>query len=136
MGFFGLLHPQLKTQLNVLEDVLYAEIDVAIVTSVPPLKRSIEAISEYPSIKRDVTFKQNVASFAEEVSEKLFSLKPLYLQAITIRDSFKKGDEPFRRVTYRLHFQSVEKTLSHEDVDALMEDILRKAKEQFSLEIA
>lgn len=134
VGFFGLLHPSLKEKMALLDDVVYGELDVLMLTSLS--LAGIEPISDYPSIKRDVTFKLEENCFAGDICEKITLLKPPHLHSIAIRDSFKKSDESFRRVTYRLHFQSPSRTLSHEEVDAIMADLFAQAKEQFGLSMA
>lgn len=134
VGFFGLLHPHLKEKMDLLDDVVYGELDVFAMTALS--SAAMESISDYPSIKRDVTFKLEENCFAGDICEKISSMKPNYLNSITIRDSFKKGDENFRRVTYRLHFQSPSRTLSHEEVDEVMTNLLAQSKEQFGLSMA
>jgi phenylalanyl-tRNA synthetase beta chain len=135
VGFLGMIHPQLKTGLDLLDDVVYAELDTASIVGFRP-KSVKEEISEYPSIKRDVTFMVKEDSRAEEVCEHIFSIKPSFLHDITIRDAFKKNEEAFRRVTYRLHFQSPLRTLAHEEVDVVMADLLVKMKENFYFQMA
>jgi phenylalanyl-tRNA synthetase beta subunit len=58
------------------------------------------------------------------------------LTDVQIADDFTKVDESFRRVTYRMVFQSRERTLKHEEVDAAMSQILGELKEKHGILLA
>ena len=136
VGFFGLLHPQIRARLDLLDDVVYGELNAEAMTSILLQKKEREILSEYPSIKRDATLQIPLDGYANIVCDQMFSLRPENLCAVTIKDSFKKPEEPFRRVTYRLHFQSASRTLSHEEVDRAMATLLNELEEKFHLQRA
>jgi phenylalanyl-tRNA synthetase beta subunit len=54
---------------------------------------------------------------------------------VSIVDCFQKEDEEFRRITYRLTFQSTERTLLKEEVDAAMDTLLAEMKARYQLEL-
>jgi phenylalanyl-tRNA synthetase beta subunit len=51
-------------------------------------------------------------------------------------DDFTKADESFRRVTYRVAFQSRERTLKHDEVDEAMTRLLCDLKEKHGILLA
>jgi phenylalanyl-tRNA synthetase beta subunit len=58
------------------------------------------------------------------------------LSATAIVDDFKKPDEDFRRVTYRVIFQRPDRTLRHEEVDQAMAGLMEILKSKHSVEMA
>jgi len=56
------------------------------------------------------------------------------LAIIQIIDNFRKPEEDFRRVTFRLTFKSKERTLAHAEVDAAMSVVMAElARHQFEM---
>lgn len=124
IGFFGNIHPQLKTSLQLGQDLLYAEIDVSKIYAMIPPARNICCPCEFPSIKRDLTLKLPRKVLASTVIDCIKKACPQYLCNVCIVNTFEKKEEDFRRVTYRLSFQSSERTLQHAEIDAVIEDLL------------
>ena len=53
-----------------------------------------------------------------------------------ITDDFKRESEEFRRVTYRITFNSKERTLAHGEVDLAVQEILTRLKDEHRIELA
>jgi len=91
-------------------------------------------VTEYPSIKRDLTFKLPIGIHADELIEKTGPQPDL--QKISIVDAFQKKDEEFRRITYRFLFQSDTRTLLHDEVDCSIQTILSHLEKEHNLILA
>lgn len=124
-GFMGCLHPQIQEKLELTEDLVYVELDVAKCMQCWH-RRELKIVSEYPSIKRDITLKIPKRCLAYEIVEYIHLMKVPDLKGVSIVDAFQVDEEDFRRVTYRCTFQSVSRTLQREEVDEVMEGILAK----------
>lgn len=133
-GFFGRIHPLLKEKLGLSCDVVYAQIDIEKLAQTSSEAHS-PVFSDFPSIKRDLTLPIPKTIFASDVIQNMHSLHPQYLQDVSIVDCFQKEDEEFRRITYRLTFQSTERTLLKEEVDAAMDTLLAEMKAWYQLEL-
>jgi phenylalanyl-tRNA synthetase beta chain len=123
-GFFGLLHPKLRERLALEEPMLYAELDVEALLRMCQKLQVAGRFSEYPAVTRDMTLKLPYGVSAGSVADRIRSLHGEPLQQIQIVDSFQKKDESFRRVSYRLLFQSEKRTLERDEVDTAVESIL------------
>ncbi len=134
-GFFGVVHPGIKDALECKYPLLYAELDVASLLVVAK-DRDFARPVDLPAIRRDITLKLGDKELAGKISRVIADLKPVNLQQVRIVDNFKKPEEAFRRVSYRLIFQSAERTLEHAEVDMAMAQILGVLKEQHQLELA
>lgn len=135
LGVFGLIHPLLKEYVGASGDIFYGELSVARILRAQE-ERPYPVPSDYPMIKRDLTLKVPARSYAGKISGWIREAKPAHLKGISITDDFRKGDEDFRRVTYRLSFQSAERTLEHAEIDAEVTKLLETLKEKHQVEMA
>lgn len=134
-GFFGLIHPRLRQELELRHDLIYAELEASqLFRLIRP--GQYEPQVDLPAVRRDITLKIPAAMHAGRVIEAVESLKQPDLRQVVIADHFVKAGEEFRRVTYRLTFQNAQRTLEHGEVDAFMEEILKHLREKHSLELA
>lgn len=135
LGIYGLIHPKIAQYTDLRQDLVYGEF------SGEKLAREIEGAvfsepSDFPSIRRDITLKVPMQFFCEKIRTAIGGGKVNNLIDLKIVDDFRKESEDFRRVTYRLTFQSSEKTLAHEVVDLEMTKILELLKSEHNLELA
>ena len=129
-GFFGQLHPAIQAELDVKQELLYAELSCAALATLND-NASYQKQTEFPAIRRDLTLRVNLKQFASDVEKGIRSFEGFngeladILTDIQTLDDFKKGEEDFRRVSFRLTFQSKLKTLEGQVVDGLMEGLFR-----------
>lgn len=123
VGFFGLLHPELAERIELRAPFVYAELDMGLLQRVR--QRPLVVASEFPAVRRDLTLKIPLRSMAGRVLRHIDELKRENLLNVAIVDEFRKADEEFRRVTFRLTFQRVDRTLENAEVDLDVQEILK-----------
>jgi phenylalanyl-tRNA synthetase beta subunit len=134
------VHPEIKAAIGARQDFVFAEFDVDALIELEQKGRYREP-SEFPAVRRDVTLKIPPRSLAGRVSRTVRDMDQIALvkdalREVSIVDHFQKPDEKFRRVTYRVTFQSAERTLESAEVDKAMEAILAGLKDKHGLELA
>ncbi len=134
-GCFGLVHPAVKEALEVPGDMFYGELDVVRLLKVLE-ERPYPTPSDFPTIKRDLTLKVPLRVYASKIQSWIREARPGFMTGIAILDEFRKQDENFRRVTYRMSFQSREKTLEHAEIDAQVQKVLEQLKAKYQIELA
>lgn len=135
LGSCGLIHPALRDRLGLRHDLMYAQLDAAKLVKHMTVNR-LTAPSDFPVVRRDITLKLDSMFFAGKLSNAIGEGGFQNLSEIAIVDNFKKAEEDFRRVTYRLTFQSPERTLESSEVDRAMEEILSMLKTEHAVERA
>lgn len=135
VGFFGVIHPQLQAQIDLQTKMLYAELDVERLCKLMRA-RDYRQASDLPAVWRDLTFKLPLRSLAADTAKFIRESDPQNLQYIDVVDDFRKKEESFRRVSYRLIFQHADRTLEGAEVDAEIEKILAHLKGRHQLELA
>ncbi len=135
LGTLGLIHPELKRRLDLRSDFAYAELEVDLLAKLKA-EVTFSMPVDLPAITRDITLKMPLRAMAAQVLKIVSELKLAILERVFIADHFKKPDENYRRVTYRLVFRDAKRTLQHEEVDRALEQILGDLKSKHQLELA
>lgn len=136
VGRIGLIHPMIKERLGLKEALAFVELDTG--KLYPLLDRPAGAISvsEFPGIYRDLTLKLPLREQAGRVNRLVTDGNLPNLRSVQIVDDFKKADEEFRRVSFRLYFQSAERTLSAEEVEVTIGRLLTELAERHGISLA
>jgi phenylalanyl-tRNA synthetase beta chain len=135
VGFFGVIHPAIREAYDLKIPGMYAELDLRLASKLSGKTDSAE-VSDFPSISRDMTLMLDRKDQAGRILRLIKDAQLTALKETRIVDDFFKPDEPFRRVTYRVVFQSGERTLKHEEVDAAMTTLLAELKDKHKIGLA
>jgi phenylalanyl-tRNA synthetase beta chain len=123
VGSFGLVHPVITAKLGVKADVLFAELEADKLIDLMR-ERVRNVVSVYPSVWRDFTVKVPTKEFASKVISTVNETKNSLIADCYLVDDFKREGEEFRRLSFRVVFQSVERTLEGKEIEAGCKEIL------------
>jgi phenylalanyl-tRNA synthetase beta chain len=135
IGVFGVVHPHITKASNFIRDFMYAEFYLPRMAELL-CERELARVVDFPSIKRDITLKVKAGLLADEIKRRIAGMREDNLASVEVVDDFKRADENFRRVSFRVSFQSSERTLEHAEVDIAMESITKRLKDKDRLEMA
>lgn len=132
-GSFGLIDPRLERELDLQTQLFYAEFDLAALAGA--IKHgSYAEVSEFPSIKRDVTFKLGLRENSSKLVAKVEAATSSLVDTVQIVDDFRKESEEFRRLTLRLVFRDKSRTLQSQEVDNDLGNLLSTLRERGNIE--
>jgi phenylalanyl-tRNA synthetase beta chain len=134
VGFMGVVHPTILEGVDLKESVLYAELSIPQMFKLRTLPQAPE-VSDFPPVWRDVTLRINHREQAGRVVRLLQEMNVDSLAQVSIVDDFAKSGEDFRRVTYRVVFQRLDRTLRSEEVDGAMSSLLAGLGEKHGIEM-
>lgn len=129
VGHFGLLHPELSSATELSSEMIYAELKAEALARCVE-RHTYQATSSHPSIRRDFTLKVGLKEAAGKVLKLIHSSDIKDLTDIQIVDDFRRQEEDFRRVSYRLTFQRLDRTLEHQEVDQAVAKLQQLFKEK------
>jgi phenylalanyl-tRNA synthetase beta chain len=135
VGMYGVIHPLIREECGLQEPGLYAELDVRLMYKFMD-KRDGVTVSDFPSIARDVTFQVDRKDQAGRVLRFIQELHLPTLSDARIVDDFIKEGESSRRITYRIIFQSADRTLKHDEVDSAMSELLQNLQAKYGIALA
>lgn len=123
IGWIGQLHPRLQQQLDLDTDVVAWELDLE-----PLLQRPVpraEALSKYPSVRRDLAFVVADAVPWAAVADTVRTAAGPALKDLRLFDRYRgQGVENgFKSLAMGLILQDESRTLTDRDVDAVVADV-------------
>ena len=130
VGFIGKLHPKVQQELDLATDVWLFEIDLS--SEVKASHFCYRPISKYPSIIRDLSVVIDKGVLWIEVKELILETAGKLLVDFWLFDLYEdKMSRDKYSVAMRLVFQSLERTLTDDEVEGLMTKLISKLKESF-----
>ncbi|MDJ0748718.1 MAG: phenylalanine--tRNA ligase subunit beta [Woeseiaceae bacterium] len=135
LGVIGKLHPGIASDYDFKRDVFLFELDAAkALASAAP---TVEAISRFPAIRRDIAVVVDDAVSANELVDAVAASAPELIRSVRIFDVYK-GDriEAGRKsIAIGLILQETSRTLTDEDADSAMAAAIAILKNKFAAEL-
>lgn len=135
VGFLGEIHPSLEKEWD-LERAVVFELEVApLFARVRQIVRA-HSIPRFPAIQRDMAIVVAVETSAQAVMAKMKKLGGDLLQQVEIFDVYTGNPIPDGRksLAFSLRYQSLERTLTDEEVNLLNSRILEGIQQDFGAE--
>ncbi len=143
LNFETISRDSLDTKLA--NQIVYCEIDFDEIkdylndynrlTSDPSSYIAYKPISEYPKVFRDLSFSISDFDRIEELHDLIMNFENDLLKNKFVFDFFNNPKLNIVKIGFRFSFQSDERTLLDEDVNAIMNDIVNKTKKIPGVEI-
>ena len=135
IGTFGMLHPRLQRKHKVLKPLALFEFEQSKV--LPSDKIKIEALSKFPSIRRDVALVVDESLSYSYVEENIVLFGSSYIKDFKLFDVYLGGKLPENKksVALAFNFQSMDATLSDDLINKELDLLLGYLKGKFSFTI-
>jgi len=135
IGLIGMLHPALARQLSLAHPALLFQLEVDKITCGKPYKFS--KISKYPSIKRDIAIIVNEDIAAADILKTIKMASSQSLINLELFDLYRgEGiDSGKKSLALGLTFQRSSSTLTDEEADVAISDILQLLQKQFGAKL-
>jgi phenylalanyl-tRNA synthetase beta chain len=130
LGVLGQVHPDVARSFDIAGDVFLFELDVTALLPFTLGHRTYQPIPRFPSVARDIALVVDMAVSHGKITKAAAGF-PL-VDKITLFDVYTGKQVPpgKKSLAYHLSFQSPDHTLTDEEVDKVLKDILDKlAKE-------
>jgi len=131
VGWLGSIHPGLAQQLEIPRKTYLFELDLDILHQRPV--PSFQNLSRFPSIRRDLAIVVSVNTTAGALCDTITAQAGHLLADLTVFDVYQgEGIETGRKsIAFSLILQDSSRTLTDEDVDAVMQGITAQLEKQF-----
>ncbi|MBP3345164.1 MAG: phenylalanine--tRNA ligase subunit beta [Clostridia bacterium] len=124
---FGLVHPVVCKNYNLPENVFYAEIDSEYLANLPVKKYEVKPISKFPIVDRDLAVVVDEKVTCGELVESIKSSCGKLYYDVSLFDVYRSealGVDK-KSMAFNIKLSDVEKTLTDEDVAAVMKKVLK-----------
>lgn len=137
LGFLGLLREEIGRKYELKQDVWVAEFDIGYLISKQPRAFHFQPVVKFPAVIRDASFLVEAGLPYQQVRSFLESREIPWLEKFELYDRFTGASIPQGKVSlsFRFVFRHPERTLEAEEVDNLMERIIRSLKSEFGFQL-
>ena len=129
LGVFGQLHPQLRQERELPDEVYVFQLNLAVLLSVMTqpdiLRRRFSAYSTFPPADRDIAFFIPVAVSVDEIKQVISQAAGKLLESIELFDEYRGENVPEgqRSLAFRLIYRQSDRTLTDADVDPVQQKV-------------
>ena len=129
LGIFGQLHPQLRQEQELPDEVYVFQLDLGVLVSVITqgniLIRKFSSYSTFPPADRDIAFFIPVAVSVDEIKQVISKAAGKLLESIELFDEYQGKNVPDgqRSLAFRLIYRVGDRTLSDADIDPLQQKV-------------
>ena len=122
LGFVSTIHPQVLQKIDKKASVVTAEIDMDNFSAIKTADIRYAEPSKYPGIDIDLSISIKSDTIFSELEQAWKALEENVLKNVSLFDSFEENGN--KSITLRFSFVSDEKTLSKEEVQPYIDEIL------------
>ncbi|NEX00816.1 phenylalanyl-tRNA synthetase beta subunit [Pseudobutyrivibrio sp. NOR37] len=123
IGKLGVAHPLVSKKIDKKASIVFAEIDIESLANIVAEPIKYVEPSKYPSIEVDLSF---VAEKFSEINDTIKESAESILRKVGVADIYNDGNS--KSITVRLLFGDDERTLTHEEVQTVVDKIIEKLK--------
>ncbi|MBQ6789640.1 MAG: phenylalanine--tRNA ligase subunit beta [Clostridia bacterium] len=121
LGEIGIVHPAVSKKIDKKASIVYAELDVALISEIADAGIHYEEASKYPGMEVDLTFLSD--SYAPIKAAIASENSPL-IKKVGVVDLY--AGEEGNSITVRITFSCDDRTLTREEVQAVSDSIVAK----------
>ena len=138
LGKLGIINKKLAKKIGVNQDVYFAQLNWdALVSLANKHNLKYKEISKFPGSRRDLALLIDSTVKYEELYKATKEVKTNLLKAVNLFDVYEGDKLPAGKKSYALSFmiQDENKTLSDQEIDGLMNKLIKLYQEKFNAEL-
>ena len=137
IAVLGEIHPTVAANFGIGQSVYVFEMDAETLLRYRKKKATIKPLPKYPASTRDLAILVDADLTTAEIERVIAKKGGSYFRGATLFDVYegKQVGEGKKSMAFHLHFQSDDKTLTDEEVDAAFAAILQAAEEQLHAQL-
>lgn len=132
VGTFGLIHPLMAKKYDV-KKVFVGEIDLGHLLKQPSKQIKFKPVSQYPIVYRDLSLVVNKQTTAQAIEKVIKGVGKQLIQSIEVFDVYQREGNEGSSVAINIGFQDPTHTLTSEEVDACVGQILESLNKELDV---
>ena len=137
IGSFGALHPEIAQNCGLDKKAYVGEFDYELLYGTFNKKVYYEAVSRYPSMERDLAVTVDEGVLCGDLIAAIKGAAGEHLKSVKLFDIYR-GDQIAagkKSMAFNLVYSSLERTLTVEEVDGSIKNVLKALREAFGAEL-
>jgi phenylalanyl-tRNA synthetase beta chain len=130
LGYAGVLHPDVRERLELKDEAVVLELDLERLLESAPERARFRVLDRYPAVERDLSILCDEATPAAEIDARVRQAAGARLRSVSLVDRYTGNQVPAGKVslTVSLRFQDRERTLTSDEVQAAMDEVIRELR--------
>lgn len=131
IGYLGEIHPAVMENYEIGERTYVAVLDMPLIYDKTTFDRRYEGIAKYPAVNRDISMVMPKNILVGQVEEIIRKKGGNLLESFELFDIYEGSQikEGFKSVAYSVVFRAKDRTLADNEVQEIMDKILKALKE-------
>jgi len=137
LGYFAVLHPELNQKLELTQPLAIWELNLNLMLKYAQDKIKYKALPKYPSVELDLSIIVPEGAVWQDISQLVQAVEPKIIKGVSLLDVFKndKIEIGKKSVTFRVVYQSEERTLKMEEVSTLQKKVIEQLTKAVRAEV-
>lgn len=137
IGTLGQIHPLVAENYGVSSDVYVAEIDFEDMLRLAHTDKTFKKLPKYPASQRDLAFLADDCVLAAQIENIIKKKSGNIFESLTLFDVYKGNQIPENKksMAYSLVLRDENKTLTDDDVNPIIESILKELSEKLGVNL-
>jgi phenylalanyl-tRNA synthetase beta chain len=137
LGVLGEVHPQVLSHYEIHGKAYLFEIDFGQIVKWEGEGKRFQPLPKFPSVYRDLSFVVDEDLEVDKVVEAIWAAQQPFIDDVSLFDVYRGAPIPGGKkgVSYRIRFQSEDRTLTDEEVNQYHEKIISRLREIFQVEL-
>jgi len=130
VGFAGAVHPEVRERFELKDEPIVLELDLETLLEAVPVAARFRVLDRFPAVERDLSIVCDEAVAAAEIDARVRQAAGARLRSVSLVDRYTGNQVPAGKVslTLSLRFQDRERTLTSDEVQAAVEDVVRELR--------
>lgn len=135
IGYFGQIHPTVCENYDVENHVYAAEFDLDALIRLAKTDKTYKKLPKFPSTQRDLALIADDGVLAAQIEEIIKKKSGNLFEALTLFDVYKGKQIPDgkKSMAYSVVFRAEEKTLTDDDVNPVVDNILKTLSDRLGV---
>ncbi len=136
-GFVGEIHPDVQEKFEIKQKVFIFDLNFDILAGAARQVSRLRKPPRYPGVKRDIALVVDEEMDAEDVIRVIRKMKDKLVESVEIFDVYRGKNIPEgkKSMAFRIWYQSRDRTLTDEEVNALHSKLARRIEERLDARI-
>ena len=137
LGVLGEIHPQVLAHYEMEQKATLFEIDFDQIVHWAEEGKRFRPLPKFPAVYRDLSLVVDEALEAGNVVEAIWNFKQPFIDEVQFFDLYRGAPIPEGKkgVSYRIRYQSTDRTLTDEEVNQYHEKVISRLREIFQAEL-
>jgi phenylalanyl-tRNA synthetase beta chain len=137
LGVLGEVHPQVLSHYEIHGRAYLFEIDFEQMIKWAGEGKRFQPLPKFPSVYRDLSLVVDEDLEVDKVVEAIWSIQQPFIDEVSLFDVYRGAPIPEGKkgVSYRIRYQSEDRTLTDEEVNQYHEKIISRLRETFQVEL-